>query len=100
MSDRSLSSSLESELAPWVDALRAGRYPAAMEGLKLFLSAHPDHELATGMLAATYFQIGMPDHAQALFERVLQMNPQNMLARAQLAQLANGAVPGAPESKS
>ena len=93
MSDNSLRGALVSELQPLVDALRAGRYQDSIEGLKRFIDSHPDHEVAIGMLAAAYFQIGMPDRARALFERVLEINPHNALARTQLQQLSNGAAP-------
>jgi predicted Zn-dependent protease len=78
---------LRAALEPLVDALRAGHYPAAVEGLKCLLAEHPDNEVVAGLLGAAYFQIGLPDRAQALFERVLQINPDNALARTQLTLL-------------
>jgi predicted Zn-dependent protease len=83
---------LEASLQPLIDALRAGRYPAAVEGLKGLLAEHPDNEIVAGLLGAAYFQIGLPERAQTLFERVLEINPNNALAQAQLA-LLKGATP-------
>lgn len=83
---------LRAVLEPLVDALRAGHYPVAVEGLKGLLAEHPDNEVVLGLLAAAYFHIGLPDRAQPLFERVLQINPDNALARAQLT-LLRGVAP-------
>ena len=74
----------DASLRTLIEAVRAGRFEPAIEGLKTFLSVQPRNEIATGLLAASYFQIGLLDRAQALYERVLELNPLNALARFQL----------------
>ena len=63
-----------------------------MVHLKEILSVEPDHEIANGMLAGIYAELKMPERATACYERVLAMNPQNVLARFQLGllQLSGG----------
>ncbi len=64
----------------------------AIESLKLILEKDADHEIATGMLASIYLQIGHLDAAIEHYERLLQLNPDNPLARFQLglAHMNNG----------
>lgn len=72
------------DLAALVETVKRGDYGVALIGLKQFLERHPDHEIAMGLLAACYFQIGMLDEARSLYRQLLQMHPQNALARFQL----------------
>lgn len=71
-------------LAPLVENMRARRYDAAIAGLKRFLLAHPSHEIALGLLASAYFQIGMTARAKDLYQELLAAHPANPLARFQL----------------
>ena len=72
--------------------VKTGEFDVAIEKLKELIDAHPTHEIALGMLAGIYAQIGMHDRAIAYFERVLDINPENPLARLQmgLCQLSSG----------
>lgn len=72
------------EFAALVEAVRRGDYDFAIRGLKGFIEVHPGHEVATGLLAASYFQIGMPDRASELYRELLAVYPTNALARFQL----------------
>jgi tetratricopeptide (TPR) repeat protein len=72
------------ELQSLTNLVRTRRYDAAIEGLRAFLTRFPDDEVATGLLAATYFEIGLAAKALAGYERVLEINPANALARFQL----------------
>lgn len=72
------------ELAALVEALRRNEYGLAIVGLKDFLATHPHHEIATGLLAAAYFQTGMREQARTLYEQLLARYPGNALARFQL----------------
>jgi tetratricopeptide (TPR) repeat protein len=80
----SLEQSARDQLAQLTQAVRDGRYDAAIGGLKKFLEVHREHEVATGLLAAAYFEIGMVAEARALYERLLEAHPGNPLARLQL----------------
>jgi predicted Zn-dependent protease len=64
----------------------------AMGHLKELLRVEPDNELANGMLAGIYAELKMPERATACYERVLGINPANVLARFQLGllQLTHG----------
>lgn len=75
------------ELAPLVEAVRRADYAFAIEQLKAFLDSHPDHEIAAGLLAASYFQLGMHERARTLYERLLVVHPENALVRFQLGLL-------------
>lgn len=72
------------ELERLLDLVRGRHYDAAVEGLRRFLDLHPKHEIANGLLASTYFQIGLPLKAQQHYERILEVNQNNALARFQL----------------
>jgi tetratricopeptide (TPR) repeat protein len=72
------------ELQPLIEAVKQGQFDRAIGGLKQFLTDWPDHEVALGLLASTYFQIGMPEAARERYERLLENNPANALARFQL----------------
>lgn len=67
-------------------------FAAAIESLKGILDQDSQHEIATGMLASIYLQIGHVDAAIKLYETLLMLNPENPLARFQLglARLNNG----------
>jgi tetratricopeptide (TPR) repeat protein len=78
---------IRSDLRPLIDAMKAEQYDVAVEGLKKFLTLYPDHEVGTGLLASAYFQIGLVDRAQPLYERLVATYPLNALARFQLGML-------------
>lgn len=77
----------KAELAPLVAAVRRADFDTAIAGLKTYLERYPGHEVALGMLAAAYFQIGLKDRAQPLYEELLHGHPNNALARFQLGLL-------------
>ena len=56
----------------------------AIETLKEILADDAKHEIATGMLASIYFEIGRVEAAIDLYEKLLSYNPDNPLARFQL----------------
>src|SRR5229473_2163064 len=60
------------------------RATPAFVHLKSLLASDPKHEIAVGMLAAIYAQIGLLDRAIEYFQQSLTINPQNVLARFQL----------------
>lgn len=66
------------------DAAKRGELDAAIVQLKSLLDLDPKNEVALGMLAAIYAQIGLRDKAAEYFQRTLQVNPRNSLARFQL----------------
>ena len=72
---------------------KRGELEAAMIHLKGLLAVDPEHEIATGMLAAIYAQLNMTGRAVEYFRRVLAINPQNPLARAQLELLERSGKP-------
>lgn len=65
------------------------KFAQAIVYLKDFLAHHPQHEVAAGMLAAIYAEIGLSTRAVHYYNKVLAINPNNPLARAQL-QLLSG----------
>ena len=72
-----------------------GDLEEAMTHLKSLLAADPDNELGNGMLAGIYAQLNMPERATTCYERVLSVNPRNVLARFQLGLLQlNSGKPG------
>jgi Flp pilus assembly protein TadD len=79
--------SQKQQLAALIEALKSGDYAAAISGLKDFLALHPRHEIALGLLAAAYAEIGMRNAASALYQQLLEAHPRNMLARLQLGLL-------------
>lgn len=87
--------SIKEALAPLIEAVRAGNYDVAIAGLKAILQAHPGHEIATGLLAASYFQIGLRDQARVLYEQLVAEHPANALARFQLGLLRSSDDPRA-----
>lgn len=62
-------------------------FEGAITGLKAILAVEPGSEIATGMLAAVYAELGMPQRATEYYQRVLALNPDNALARFQLGVL-------------
>ena len=66
---------------------KRGELEPALVYLKELLAVEPDHEIATGMLAAIYAQLNMTGNAVEYFRRVLAINPDNELARIQLERL-------------
>jgi tetratricopeptide (TPR) repeat protein len=71
---------------------KRGDLEGAITHLKEVLSAEPDHEIANGMLAGIYAELKLPERATTCYERVLAINPRNVLARFQLGllQLTSG----------
>lgn len=61
-----------------------GNLDDAVTTLKQILHDQPNHEIALGMLAAIYLQIGMQEAAIERFEALLAAHPNNPLARFQL----------------
>jgi tetratricopeptide (TPR) repeat protein len=78
---------MQRALAPLVAAMQKKDYETAIPGLKDYLSTYPGHEIATGLLAAAYFQLGLPQRARELYEQLLARFPTNALARFQLGLL-------------
>lgn len=64
--------------------LREKDFSTAIGLLKKSLKEHPRHEILTGMLASCYQEIGMHNDAQALYQQIIQWNPENFLAIHQL----------------
>lgn len=77
--------------------VKANDLAAAIEVLKAILDEDCEHEIATGMLASVYLQIGRTAAAIELYEKLLVLKPENPLARFQLglARLNNGEAPQA-----
>lgn len=71
-------------LKPTLQLLEARQFDAALPLLKQFCDEYPDNEVAIGMLASTYFELGLTDSATSLYQEILRKNPQNVLARFQL----------------
>lgn len=62
-------------------------FAGAIGHLKSLLQSYPEHEIANGMLAAVYAELGMTGRAIEYFQRALTINPDNLLARFQLGLL-------------
>jgi len=79
---------------------KRGELDAAIVHLKEVLGTTPDNEIANGMLAGIYAELKMPERATVYFQRVLAVNPQNVLARFQLGllQLTGGQPQAAVET--
>ena len=75
--------SVHPRLQQAVTAMRERRYEEALATLKQITSDEPDHEVALGMLASAYAELGMRDRARQLFDEILKVNPGNPLARFQ-----------------
>jgi Tfp pilus assembly protein PilF len=66
---------------------KRGDLEGAIVHLKEALVSEPDHEIANGMLAGVYAELKLPERATTFYERVLAINPRNILARFQLGLL-------------
>lgn len=75
---------IEVALGAAIDAIRHDNTEAGMLALKTILELSPQHELANGMLASLYAQLGMPYAAINYYHTTLEINPDNHLARFQL----------------
>lgn len=75
-------------------ALQNREFDQAMSVLKRLLADNSRHELGLGMLASIYAEIGMHEKAMEFYNKVLQVNPANPLARFQLGleQLKSGQI--------
>lgn len=80
----SRSNSVEREIGLAASAVRAGDSGEALTHLKTALLTEPDNELALGMSASIYAELGMDDRACDTFRKVLTINPANALAQFQL----------------
>jgi cytochrome c-type biogenesis protein CcmH/NrfG len=74
----------ESQLADAVAQAKTGDLDAAVVTLKAVLQSQPKHTIALGMLASIYLQIGMVDRAIERYTQLLELDPENPLARFQL----------------
>jgi Tfp pilus assembly protein PilF len=72
------------QLVRAVESVKRQDFGAAMEQLKSILAADPRHVLALGMLAGVYAELKMPEQAEMHYQRVLEIEPGNVLARFQL----------------
>jgi tetratricopeptide (TPR) repeat protein len=83
---------LMDQLADATEQVKEGNLEKAISSLKTILDNRPDHEIALGLLASIYLQIGMNEQAIKYYQALLNVNPDNPLARFQLgmAQLATG----------
>ena len=81
-----------SQLSLSTDLAKKGHYDEAIVNLKALLNNHTGDEVATGLLAAIYMQIGMDERAIELYDSILVDNPNNPLVRFQkgMAHLRNG----------
>ncbi len=64
--------------------MKAGDWEEAILQLKELVAIDSSHELANGMLASVYAQIGLTDKAADLFRQALRINPNNVLATYQM----------------
>ena len=75
---------LKQNLAEATEYAKNKEYDKAILSLKQLLDKDQEHEIAMGMLAAIYLQIGMHERAENFYRQLLQINPGNPLARFQL----------------
>lgn len=66
--------------------VRGGHYETAMEALQALIALDAKHEIAIGMLGSVQAELNAPEQAVACFQRVLEINPGNTLARIQLGE--------------
>jgi len=83
---------MKEQLAKATEQVKEGNLDSAITTLKEILQEQPDQEIALGLLAAIYLQIGMTEKAVEHFEALLETSPNNPLARFQLgmARLSQG----------
>lgn len=88
------------ELRLATELAKQGHYDEAIVALKAMLEDEPGNELALGLLAAIYLQIGYHEKAVTVYETLLGVNADNPLARFQLgmAHLGSGAAETALET--
>jgi tetratricopeptide (TPR) repeat protein len=58
-----------------------GRREEALAASRGFVKAHPDKEYLLNELGQRYWEVGMPDSAEAVFQRVLLLHPGDWLAQ-------------------
>ena len=63
--------------------MRDKRYESALVSLKKIIRDQPENEVALGMLASAYAELGMRERARQQFDELLKVNPRNPLARFQ-----------------
>lgn len=68
-------------------AVKRGDLEEALRLAKAIVDKDPRNEIALGMQAGIYAQLKMPERAAAGFQRILDVNPGNVLARFQLGLL-------------
>jgi predicted negative regulator of RcsB-dependent stress response len=78
---------LSALLAGAIEAAKRDDKEAAIAQLKQVLEAEPRHEVAAGMLASLYAELGLVERAMRQFQQVLEHHPENVLARFQLGVL-------------
>lgn len=83
---------LKEKLSAAAGLAKEGNLDDAIIILKEILAVRPSHEISLGMLASIYLQIGMHQQAISHFETLLDIYPNNPLARFQLgmARLSQG----------
>lgn len=81
------STQLLSRLDSATRAAKAGDKEEAITQLKQLLGIDPHHEIANGMLASIYAELGLTDRATHYFRELLNHHPANVLARFQLGVL-------------
>lgn len=79
----SKSASVHPKLQQAVTAMREQRHKDALVSLKQIINDEPDNEIALGMLASAYAELGMRDRARQHFDKILELKPGNPLARFQ-----------------
>lgn len=82
------SSSVQNDVSAAASSIRTGDPESALKHLKSAVAAEPSNELALGMLASVYAELGMSERATEFFDKVLAINPGNPLARFQSGLLA------------
>jgi predicted Zn-dependent protease len=84
MTSQKMDDSTLKTLSNATNAAKQGDLDEAIPLLKEVLSEYPDNEVANGMLASIYLQIGALEDAEHRFTELLRTHPENPLARFQL----------------
>lgn len=84
MNDPKMDNSALETLSNATNAAKQGNLDEAIPLLKELLSTYPDNEVANGMLASIYLQIGALEEAEHRFTELLRTHPANPLGRFQL----------------